>query len=237
MAPESDPVVVALIEAEMSYRDQWRLLPRNAAARGPYLAFEARLLGREPKPEQLRAADILTMNPVHGCASVLSPALAGLALPFPRPAPHQYHDQWLALMAASASDLEYSARQLVRYTIHQNQVAGLGLRRLRSSFPKWFASVRRPGGLRRDLLDRTAWVTLAARQAAERSHPAEGSQPYAAGRLDRPTARAIASSVIHRNAPIARGILLAAGYLIAGRASAGKTQVGAPNDSAGKALA
>ncbi len=220
----------------MSSRDQWRLLPRNAAARGPYLAFEALLLGREPKPEQLRAADILTMNPVHGCASVLSPALAGLALPFPRPAPQMHHDQWLAVMAASAGNLVYCDQQLVRYTIHRNQVAGPGLRRLRSSLRRWFASMRTRGGLRRDLLDRAAWVTLAARQAAERSHCAKGSQPYAAGRLDRPTARAIASSVIHRNAPIARGILLAAGYLIAGRASAGKAQVGAPNNSAGKAL-
>ncbi len=39
----SEPDGAALIEAEMSYRDQWRLLPRNAAARGPYLAFEALL--------------------------------------------------------------------------------------------------------------------------------------------------------------------------------------------------
>lgn len=266
----SDAGGAALMESEFADRARWRLLPRNAEADGPYLAFEAllraavdlelpvalsdqddwwhpeklatllpimdegpslvfsamtatdvdgqplhyRVLGRRPKAGQLTTTELLTMNTVSGCAALLSPTLVRLALPFPRPATDGRHDQWLAALAASCGRVRYCDRSLLRYTIHAAQVEGLGVRRLRSSLPSWLRSVRRPADLRRNLAHRAAWVTASARQSALLADRTSDDLPYVAGRLDPPTLRAILSSVWRRNAPIPRGILLTAGYLL-----------------------
>ncbi len=182
-------------------------------------ALNYRVLSRRPKAEQLTATEILTMNTVSGCAAILSPTLVRLALPFPRPSTAGRHDQWLAVMAASVGRVRYCDRILIRYTIHSAQVEGLGVRRLRSTLPSWLRAVTRPAGLRQDLARRNAWITASARQSALRSDLDPAALPYVSGRLDRPTLRALASSVLARNAPIPRGILLAAGYLFAADAA------------------
>lgn len=98
---------------------------------------------------------LLLANTVTGAASLFRAELLEYALPFPEVAGEQYHDHWLALVAAVSGGIEYVDRPLYAYVQHDSALLGhdaanagnqsLGIRRIdprrwREIFGRWGTS-------------------------------------------------------------------------------------------------
>lgn len=110
-------------DADLVFHDA-RLIDAAGAPTGATLWEQ---VGFTPERQQaLRSRPLQTLlagNPVTGATVAVSRRLLDLALPFPE---HGWHDQWLALVAASKG-LSVTALpdQLIYYRLHDDNAAGL----------------------------------------------------------------------------------------------------------------
>lgn len=175
-------------------------------------------LSRAPRPHDLEPASLLLMNVVSGTSLAVTAAVVEAALPFPAPNERGWHDQWLAAVAAAGAGVTFLPECLVDYTVHDRQFVGAGLRRPSVALVRsWMGELRRLGVLR-ELSRRSAWVSAAAAELLQRRPECDELrlQSLAHGRFDASSRALLWNGVTARRVPLARALLLSAGWLVGG---------------------
>jgi glycosyltransferase involved in cell wall biosynthesis len=79
---------------------------------------------RRRRGNHTNLASLMIGNTVTGAASLMKRELLDLALPFPQPLGHDFHDQWLASMALAVGRIAHVHRPLQDYVQHGDNAFG-----------------------------------------------------------------------------------------------------------------